>query len=75
MVRITHICCSQEARRGQVKPSWGNKKKIPGKNLQESPKPGATIFGAKRGNALINNQHFNAPRGEWDFKFKREIQV
>ena len=53
----------------------GNRKKIPGKNLQESPNPGETGFGAKRGNALINNQHFNAPRGERDLKFKREIQV
>ena len=56
-------------------PPGGNKKKIPGKNIQKSPKPGTTRFGAKRGNALINNHHFNTPRGELDLKFKQEIQV
>ena len=45
-------------------PPQGNKKKIPGNNLQESPTPGAMRFGAKGGNALINDHHFNAPKGE-----------
>ena len=52
------------------KAPWGNKKKTPGKNLQEYPKARTTIFGAKRGNSLINNQNFNAPKGKRDFKFK-----
>ena len=52
-----------------------NKKKIPGKNLQESPNPGTNIFGTKRGNSLINNQNFNAPRGEKYLIFKQDIQV
>ena len=62
--------------RGQVtSPPRKNEKKMTGKNLEEYPKPGATRFGAKRGNALINNKHFNAPRGGQYLKFKREIQV
>ena len=57
------------------KPPWGNKKNDPVKNIQEYPKPGTTIFYAKRGNALINNQNLNTLRGERDFKFKGEIKV
>ena len=56
------------------KPPRGNKKKIPGNNLQGYPKPGSNRFGSKRGNALINDQHFNPPRGEQYFIFKQEIQ-
>ena len=52
-------------------PPQGNKKKIPGNNFQEYPKPGTTRFGAKTGNALINNQHLNALRGEQDLIFKQ----
>ena len=55
--------------RGQLTPPLGEQEeKILGNNLQKSTKPGATIFGAKRGNALIRNQHFNALRGEKDFE-------
>ena len=43
-------------------PSGEQEKNIPVKNLQESPKPGATRFGVKRVNVLISNQNFDAPR-------------
>ena len=74
---VGDTCCSLDASRGQVTPPphRGNKKKIPGKNLQEYPNPGATSFVSKRGNALINNKHFNAPRRERYLKFKQGIQV
>ena len=35
------------------------REEIPGRNLQEYPKPGATISDAKRGIALIGNHQFN----------------
>ena len=53
----------------------GEQEGIPGKNLQESPNPGATRFGTRTVIAIIGNQQFNTPRGEQHFKFKREIQV
>ena len=59
-------------RQGEGKyPPPGNKKEISENNLQESSKPGVKRFGAKNGNALISNKHFNTPRGEQDLKFKR----
>ena len=61
--------------RASKSPPGGEQENISGKNIQEYTKPGATIFSAKIINALINNQHFNAPRGDQDLKFKREIQV
>ena len=48
-------------------------RKVTGMNLQESPKQGKEIFGVKRGNSLVRNQHFNAPRGERYFDIKMGI--
>ena len=51
-------------------PPRGEQEEIPGKNLQEYPKTGVTIFGSKGGNALIRIQKFNVPRGDGYLKFK-----
>ena len=65
----------QEKASKPLPPPGGGQEEIPGENFQESTNPEETRFGAKEGIALIFNHQFNAPRGERDFKFKREIHV
>ena len=50
-------CFPQNDRRGELPPPpQGEQEEIPGENLQEYPKPGATIFGVKRRISLIGIQ-------------------